>query len=86
MVEEPTNTRVITRKILEEEYELLGYSVLEVTAPSGEVRFGTFVLDMYAGPIYVEELDALKRTDMTIKVTIGRPGDEIEAEKFTKTK
>lgn len=27
-VEEPTNSRVITRKILEEEYDLLGYGVL----------------------------------------------------------
>lgn len=43
------------------------------------------MLDLYHGPIYVEELDALKRSDITMKVTIGRPGDEVKEDKFSKT-
>lgn len=30
-VEEATNSRVITRRILEEEYNIIGYTVLDVT-------------------------------------------------------
>lgn len=41
------------------------------------MRYGNYILDFYDGPIYVEELDALKRNEKTIKVTIGKPGDYV---------
>lgn len=75
-IDAPTNTSVVTRKIIEEEYDLIGYTVLQLNKPNGEIRYGSYVMDLYDGPIYVEELDVLKRTDRQIKITIGRPGEQ----------
>lgn len=45
--------------------------------PDGTMRYGTYILDLYDGPIYVEELDALKRNDKQIKITVAKPGEYI---------
>jgi hypothetical protein len=37
---------------------------------------------MYDGPIFVEELDVLKRNDKQIKITLARPGEEVKHEKI----
>lgn len=76
-VKKPTITNVITRKLIQEEYNLIGYTVFQLNEQNGKIRFGTYVLPLYEGPIYLEELDAVKRTEYSIKVTIGRPGDVI---------
>jgi hypothetical protein len=34
-------------------------------------------MDFYEAPIYIEELDALKRTEKNCKITIGKPGEFI---------
>jgi len=46
-----------------------------INNPDGTMRYGSYVLDFYDGPIYIEELDALKRNEYQIKVTIAKPGD-----------
>mmetsp|Transcript_12126 Transcript_12126/g.11975 ORF Transcript_12126/g.11975 Transcript_12126/m.11975 type:complete len:147 (-) Transcript_12126:2098-2538(-) len=76
-VANPTITSVITRKLIEDEYDLVGYTIFQLNNPDGTMRYGTYVLDLYDGPIFVEELDALKRVDKQMKITIGRPGDVI---------
>ena len=43
------------------------------------MRYGTYTLDLYDGPIYVEELDETRWKWSKIKVTIGRPGVDIAA-------
>lgn len=73
----PTNAAVVTRKIIEDEYDLIGYTVFLLNNKDGSIRYGTFVLDLYDGPIFVEELDPLKKNDKRLRITIGRPGDHI---------
>jgi hypothetical protein len=73
----PTVSAAITRKLIEDEYETVCYSVLQVNNPDGTIRYGSYILDCYFPPVYVEELDALKRSDKQIKITIGKPGEYI---------
>lgn len=77
----PTVNAVISRKLIEDEYDCLGYSVIQINNPDGTIRYGTYTLDLYNPPIYVEELDETQRTTGICKVTIGRPGIEISAPK-----
>jgi hypothetical protein len=44
------------------------------------MKFGTYIMDLYKAPVFVEELDALKRTEIQIKITVGRPGEELKNE------
>lgn len=75
----PTVNAVISRKLVEDEYDCLGYSVVQLNNPDGTIRYGTYTLDLYEPPIYVEELDESKRTNAFVKITLGRPGMEIQA-------
>lgn len=59
----PSVNAVITRKLIEDEYDLVGYTVLQLNNPDGTIRYGTYVLDFYDAPIFIEELDALKRNE-----------------------
>jgi hypothetical protein len=63
--------------LIEDEYELIGYSALKLNNPDGTIRYGSRVLNLYDGPIFVEEQDVMKMNDKQMKVTIGRPGDHI---------
>ena len=74
----PTVNANISRKLIEDEYDLVGYSVIQLNNPDGTVRYGTYTLDLYQPPVYVEELDDTKRTNFHCKVTIGRPGVEMD--------
>jgi len=65
--------------LIEQEYDLVGYTSLQVNNPDGTIRYGTYVLDCYDGPIYVEDLDNLKRKNVQCKFTLGRPGETIKA-------
>ena len=47
--------------MIEEEYDLVGYTVLQINNPDGTIRYGTYQLDLYEGPVFVEELDAIKK-------------------------
>jgi len=42
---------------------MIGYTVLMINNPDGTMRYGSYVLDFYDGPIFIEELDALKRNE-----------------------
>mgnify|MGYP000870192848 CR=1 FL=1 len=75
----PTVNAVISRKLIETEYDLIGYSVIQLNNPDGTIRYGTYTLDLYDGPIYVEELDETRRKRSKIKITIGRPGVDVAA-------
>lgn len=59
----PTVNAVISRKLIQDEYDLIGYGVIQLNNPDGTVRYGTYTLDLYQAPIYVEELDEAKRTN-----------------------
>ena len=52
----------ITRTLIEDEYDLIGYATFKINNPDGTIRYGTNILDLYEGPIFVEELDPLKKT------------------------
>ena len=74
---QPTVTSVITRKLIEDEYDIIGYTVLQVNNPDGTIRYGTYLLDFYDAPIFIEELDALKRNEKKIKITLGKLGEYV---------
>jgi hypothetical protein len=59
---------MITKELIESEYDLIGYTVLDVSNTDGKFRFGYFNLSLYDGPIYVEELNPLKRNNVEIRV------------------
>ncbi len=59
-IKNPATNAVITRKLIEDEYDLIGYTVLKLNNPDGTIRYGTHLLDLYDGPIFIEELDPLK--------------------------
>ena len=74
----PTVNTVISRKLIEAEYNLIGYSVIQLNNPDGTIRWGTYTVDIYKEPILVEELNEEFITGYKIKVTIGRPGTNIK--------
>ena len=73
----PTITAVITRKLIEDEYDLVGYTVFQINNKDGTLRYGNYVLDLYDGPIFIEELDVFNRTEYQIKLSLGKPGDTL---------
>ena len=74
---DPTGHSVVTRQDIEDEWDLIGYTVLVLNQPDGTIRYGSFILDLYDGPIFIEDLDVQKRNVTSMKVTIGRPGEFI---------
>lgn len=74
-IENPTGHTVMSRQVIEEEYDIVGYTILMLNNPDGTIRYGSYILDLYDGPIYVEELDALKRNECQMKITIAKPGE-----------
>jgi len=59
---QPTITNVITRTLIEDEYDLIGYHSFKINNPDGTLRFGTYTLDLFREPIYLEEMDANRRS------------------------
>lgn len=68
---------MISWKLIEKEYDLIGYSVVQLNNPDGSIRFGTYTIDLYDGPIVVEELEEADKVGYKLKVTFGRPGTTI---------
>ena len=64
--------------MLESEYDLLGYSVLKMHDDKGRIKYGKYTLDMYDGPIYVEELRESDKNGGKITFTLGDFGSKID--------
>ena len=47
----PTVNKNLSRKLIEDEYDLIGYSVIQLNNPDGTVRYGTNTLDLYEEPV-----------------------------------
>lgn len=62
-IEQITKGSKTTRKIIEEEFDLVGYTSFKLNKPNGKIKYGSYVLDLYEGPIFVQELDNYKRLD-----------------------
>ncbi len=66
-----TTDKGLTRKLIEQEYDLIGYSTVKISNPDGTVRFGSYLVDLFSGPIYVEELrEVYRREGMQVKFTL----------------
>ncbi len=52
----PTTDKVITRRLIEDEYDLIGYSSIQINNQDGTLRYGTYILELFKGPILVEDL------------------------------
>lgn len=63
--------------MLEHDYDLIGYSVMQVLDQGGNLRVGTYHLDLCEGPIYVEELDNGRKMGATVKISIGRSSSDM---------
>ena len=50
----------ISREMLDKEYTMVGYTSVWVNNLDDTIGYGTFTLDLYAPPVYVEELDPSK--------------------------
>lgn len=53
----PSVSNVISRVLLEEEYDLLGYGVIKLNDAEGKMKYGDYKLDLHEGPIFVEDVD-----------------------------
>lgn len=62
--------KVTNREMLEEDYELLGYTVLQMNLKDGSLAYGTYYLQFFEGPIFIEELDPDKKMNSAVKITI----------------
>ena len=71
----PTITTNITRKLVEDEYDLGGYGIIQLNDEYGKFLFGTFTVTLYDGPIYVEEWLENKKNGFTLKITVQQPGE-----------
>lgn len=71
----PTFNAGITRKLIEDEYDLIGYGAIQLNDEYGKFIFGTFTVDLFDGPIYVEEYLDKKATDYKLKITVQQPGE-----------
>jgi hypothetical protein len=60
----------ISRKLIEDEYDLVGYATIKMNDEYGKFFFGTYTVPLYDGPIYVEECLPSKLNGRTIKVSI----------------
>jgi len=74
----PSVSNVISRVLLEEEYDLLGYGVIKLNDKDGKIRFGDYRLDLHEGPIYVEEVDKHPLNGRYIWVSVAYPGTLIQ--------
>jgi len=72
-----TVNTVISWKLIEKEYDLIGYSVVQMNNVDGTIWYGTYTVDLYDGPIIVEELEDADNTGIKMKITIGKPGTTI---------
>lgn len=65
--------KITNRAMLEEDYELLGYTVLQVNLKDGNIAYGTYYLEFFEGPIFIEELDPDKNLGTFVKITLSPP-------------
>jgi hypothetical protein len=71
----PTTDKVITRRLIEDEYDLIGYSSIQINNQDGTLRYGTYILDLFKGPILVEDLQEDKRDpNKLLKIQLRPPG------------
>lgn len=52
----PTNESALNKSLLENEYDLLGYTSLRMHDDEGKIPYGRYKLALYDGPIYIEDL------------------------------
>lgn len=69
---------MITKSLLEEEYDLLGYTVYRLNDEKGRVRYGTHTVPLFDGPPYVEDIREQDKNGGTITFTIGDFGKPIQ--------
>ena len=70
-------SNIVSRVLLEEEYDLLGYAVVKLNEPNGKFKFGDYRMDLHEGPIYVEEADSHPKNGRYIWVSVKPAGTPI---------
>ena len=71
----PTVDKVISRRLIETEYDLLGYTVLKlINDDGGSLKYGAFQLNLFKGPVFVEELlNDYRNINQQLKVSLSYP-------------
>ncbi|TNV81375.1 hypothetical protein FGO68_gene7627 [Halteria grandinella] len=80
-VAKPTIDSVISRKLLEQEYDLIGYTSFKLTHDyTGFIKYGTFTLQLYQGPpILVQDLRNDKMIEgLKMKITLEQPQSDFD--------
>ena len=49
----------------------MGYTVLKLNDKTGKILYGTYYLEFFEGPVYVDELDPDKKLNWVVKLTIS---------------
>jgi len=69
---------LISRDLIEAEYDLIGYGVVAVNDINGKMNYGDYSLRLHDGPIYLEELDPSKAKNMDIRVSFASASSKAE--------
>ena len=84
---EPTNANVLTKNLLETEYDLLGYTVLRAHDKLARIKYGKYKLPLYDGPVFVEDIRPEDKNGGWITFTVEHAGKKVkEVELDVKTK
>ncbi len=71
----PSTDKVITRRLIEDEYDLIGYTSVQINNDDGTLKYGTYILELFQGPIIVEELNESRRDpSKQVKFSLRPPG------------
>ena len=73
----PSTDLGISRVLLEEQYDPLGYAVIHLNDKDGKLKFGDYRLDLHDGPIYVAEVEQHPKNGRHIWVSVAKPGTNI---------
>ena len=63
----------ITKQLLLDEYDLIGYGTEQLSSGDGKVKYGEFEVPLYRPPIYVCEFEQARTTPLKIKINVEKP-------------
>lgn len=82
----PTLDGTISKELIDEEYDMVGYGIEQFSHDDGKIKFGTYEVDLYKPPVYVCEIEQIRKLPCKLKVTIDFPGNQIKPSRPVKQK
>jgi hypothetical protein len=69
-VSKPTVGNSLSRVLLEEEYNLLGYGVIKLNKKDGRIDFGEYKLELHEGDVFIEEIENYPKNGGVIELSL----------------